>query len=295
MEKADSLIARAAHAGARLLVRGRSPYPDRLAELHAPPPALWVRGSLALLEAPCVAIVGTRHPTAYGERATRALAAALARAGAAVVSGMALGIDGVAHVAALDAGTGSIAVLGTGVDVAYPRAHTALHRRLANEGLVLSEESPGARPTPGSFPKRNRIIAALASVVIVVEADVDSGALITAGHALDIGRTVAAVPGPIDSPRSKGTNRLLRDGAMVIADAADALGLLGLQAPAERNLSGATRAERAVWRALERGAADLDALVASTDLPLRDCLEALTALELAGAVECAPTGIVVRR
>ncbi|HSJ65456.1 MAG TPA: DNA-processing protein DprA [Gemmatimonadaceae bacterium] len=295
MDEADALIDRAAGVGARLLVRGRSPYPARLAELHAPPPVLWARGSLALFEAPCVAIVGTRHPTAYGERAARALAAGLASAGAAVVSGMALGIDGVAHVAALDAGAGSVAVLGTGVDVAYPRVHTALHRRLGVEGLVVSEEPPGARPTPGSFPKRNRIIAALASVVIVVEADVDSGALITAGHGLDIGRTVAAVPGPIDSPRSKGTNRLLRDGAMVIADPADALALLGLRAPAERDLSGAPPAERAVWRALECGAADLDALVASTDLPLRDCLAALTALELAGAVECAPTGMIIRR
>jgi DNA processing protein len=293
--QADALLARAVHSGLGLVARGAPRYPERLLELHTPPAVLWTRGRLTLLDAPGVAIVGTRHPTAYGERAARHLAFGLARAGAIVVSGMALGIDGAAHQAALDAGTGSIGVLGTGADVAYPRAHAALHRRMAEHGLLVSEEPPGARATPGSFPKRNRIIAALATAVIIVEADVDSGALITAGHALEIGRAVAAVPGPIDSPRSRGANRLLRDGAIVVADLADALALLGLPAPKDRDLTGASPAERAVWRALERGATDVDALVASTDLPLRDCLAALTALELAGAVECAPSGEIRRR
>jgi DNA processing protein len=159
----------------------------------------------------------------------------------------------------------------------------------------MSEEPPGARATPGSFPKRNRIIAALSVAVIVVEADHDSGALITAGHALELDRTVAAVPGPIDSPRSNGTNRLLRDGAIVIAEVADALALVGLPSAPERDLSGASRAEREVWKALARGANDIDALAASTDLPVRECLAALTALELSGAVECAQTGEIRRR
>lgn len=293
--EADALLARGAAAGAQLVVRGDDAYPARVAELHTPPAVLWMRGDAALPDAPCVAIVGTRHPTPYGERAARDLAAALARAGAVVVSGMALGIDGVAHSAALDAGAGSIGVLGTGVDVAYPRTHAALHRRLADRGLLVSEEPPGARATPGSFPKRNRIIAALATATIVVEADFDSGALITAGHALELNRAVAAVPGPIDSPRSNGTNRLLRDGAIVIAEVADALALLGLRSAPERDLSGASHAEKAVWKALARGAADVDALTASTDLPLRECLAALTALEMLGAVECAPSGEIRRR
>ena len=294
-ERADGVLALAGASSARILARGASPYPERLADLYAPPSVLWSRGDLELLESPCIAIVGTRHPTSYGERAARELASTLARAGATVVSGMALGIDGVAHAAALDASGPSIGILGTGVDVAYPRAHAALHRRMVEHGLLLSEELPGTRATRGSFPKRNRIIAALCSAVIVVEADVDSGALITAEHALDIDRTVGAVPGPIDSPRSKGTNRLLRDGAIVIAEPADALALLGLTQPPERDMSRASHAERAVWRALERGATDVDALVAATDLPLRQCLAALTAMELGGAVALAPSGEIRRR
>ena len=295
LESAATLISAAERAGATLVVRGESAYPERLDELHTPPAVLWMIGNPALLDAPCVAIVGTRKPTPYGERVTRELASALARAGAVVVSGMAMGIDGAAHYAALDAGGGSVGVLGTGVDVAYPRMHLALHERLAEHGLLVSEEPPGARATPGSFPKRNRIIAALSSAVIVVEADHDSGALITAGHALELHRAVAAVPGPIDSPRSNGTNRLLRDGAIVIAEVADALALLGLSAAPERDMSRASPAERTLWKALGGGAHDVDTLTAAVDLPLRETLAALTALELSGAVECTPSGEIRRR
>lgn len=295
LAEAGRLIERGARAGARLVVRGEAGYPERLGQLHAPPAVLWLRGDSTMPDAPCVGIVGTRQPTAYGERVARNLATAFARAGAVIVSGMALGIDGVAHHAALAAGGGTIGVLGTGVDVAYPRMHASLHAQLGARGLLVSEEPPGARATPGSFPKRNRIIAALSTAVIVVEADHDSGALITADHALELDRAIAAVPGPIDSPRSNGTNRLLRDGAIVIAEVADALALLGLEGPAERTMSHASHAERMVWKALSGGAIDVDALAASTDLPLRECLAALTALELAGAVECDPTGEIRRR
>ncbi|HUF31228.1 MAG TPA: DNA-processing protein DprA [Gemmatimonadaceae bacterium] len=294
LAEADRLLERASRAGARLVVRGQPGYPEKLAELPQPPSCLWLRGNSDWLDAPCIGIVGTRHPTPYGERVARDLAAALARAGAVIVSGLALGIDGVAHRAALDAGGGSIGVLGTGVDVAYPRAHASLHAQLAGNGLLVSEEPPGARATPGSFPKRNRIIAALSTAVVIVEADHDSGALITAGHALELARSVAAVPGPIDSPRSNGANRLLRDGAIVIAEAADALALVGLHAAPPRDLSGATRAEREIWKVLGQGATDMDALAAACDLPLRDCLAALTSLEMAGAVEFAPTGEIRR-
>lgn len=294
LERASKLMELGAQSGAELVVRGEGEYPERLDELHIPPAVLWLRGNRVLLDAPCVAIVGTRKPTPYGERVTRDLAFALARAGAVIVSGMAMGIDGAAHHAALDVG-GTIGVLGTGVDVAYPRVHVALHERLAERGLLVSEEPPGQRATPGSFPKRNRIIAALSSAVIVVEADHDSGALITAGHALELHRTVAAVPGPIDSPRSNGTNRLLRDGAILIAEVADALALVGLRAAPERDLSGASPGERAVWKALANGAHDVDTLTAAVDLPLRETLAALTALELAGAVECTAAGEIRRR
>src|SRR5207249_9854011 len=145
----------------------------------------------------------------------RELAGALARAGACVVSGMALGIDAIAHRAALEVNGRTIAVLGTGVDIAYPRAHRGLHAEIVARGLVLSELPPGAHSHGGSFPLRNRIIAALAKVTIVVEAPEGSGALITSERALDLNRTVAAVPGPIDSPQSEGTNKLIREGAQI--------------------------------------------------------------------------------
>jgi len=294
LERADSV-------GARLLASGDSEYPDRLLDLPDPPPILFSIGELGMLHAPCVAIVGTRRATSYGERMTLEIADALARAGVSVISGMARGIDGVAHRAALAAGGGTIAVLGTGVDIAYPDAHRALHAEIARRGLLLSEELPGDRASGGSFPKRNRIIAALASVTIVVEAPHRSGALITATRALDLNRDVAAVPGAIDVPQSAGSNALLRDGAIMIAEIADALALVGASVPsahargASEPPAMADDAEHAVWSALESPAPDLDALAARASLPARKCLAAVSALELSGAIECALTGEIRRR
>jgi DNA processing protein len=258
---------------------------------------LWALGDLALLDdaRPAVAIVGTRRATAYGERATRAIAGALARAGACIVSGMARGIDACAHRAALESSGATIAVLGTGVDVAYPVAHQALLAELCAHGLVLSEYPPGERANGGSFPRRNRIIAALAQATIVVEAGAKSGALITANDAEQLGRTVAAVPGPIDQPQSEGTNLLLRDGAQFIASVEDALALVGLTRAVRRPSVAPDSDEANVWRALGDGAADLEAICGRTRLPADRCLAAITALELAGAVECTLTGVVQRR
>lgn len=292
---ADEALGRARDAGARLLLAEDDDWPVPLRDLPDPPPFLFAIGDLAAARAPAVAIVGTRGATSYGERVTRELAGALARAGVAVASGLARGIDGCAHRAALEHGGRTVAVLGTGVDIAYPAAHRALHAEIARRGLLLSEELPGERATGGSFPKRNRIIAALAQATIVVEAPVRSGALITAAHALELGRAVAAVPGPIDSPRAAGSNELLRDGAIVIAATADALALAGATLPVRSSPTLATPAERAVWEALAAGPVDLDLLATRSALPARDCLAAVTALELTGAVECALTGEVRRR
>ncbi|HEY2897325.1 MAG TPA: DNA-processing protein DprA [Gemmatimonadaceae bacterium] len=300
-ESASSALERAAHAGAHLMVCGEDEYPARLADLPDPPPVLFAIGALEPLRKPCVAIVGTRRATSYGERVTFEIANALARAGVTVISGMARGIDGVAHRATLAANGSTAAVLGTGVDVAYPAAHRSLHAEIAERGLLLSEELPGDRASGGSFPKRNRIIAALATAIIVVEAPHRSGALITATHALDLDRTIAAVPGPIDVPQSAGSNTLLRDGAIVIAEIADALALVGAISPfalarassEAPSLSDLT--QRAVWHALESPAPDLDALAARASLPARRCLAAVSALELAGAIECALTGEIRRR
>jgi DNA processing protein len=321
---ADEVLARAAACGAALLLPGDESYPAALAELNDPPPRLFAIGRLDLLgaaagaaalaeetrsgAAPVVAIVGTRKATSYGERVTRELSGALALGGAIIVSGMARGIDAVAHRAALDAGGLTIAVLGTGVDVPYPAAHRALHQEIAERGLLLSEELPGARATSGSFPRRNRIIAALARVTIVTEAPVRSGALITAGQALDLGRTVAAVPGPIDVAQSSGSNELLRDGAVVIAAVADALTLAGVATagalrPSQSPLSPRSppapsfesAAERAVWDALTKESPDIDLLAARCALPARECLAAVAMLEVRGLVECALTGEIRRR
>ena len=281
-------------APATLLFEGDPGYPKTLGDLPDPPAMLYALGT-PVITGPVVAVVGTRDATAYGERTTREIVRALARGGATVVSGMARGIDSVAHRAALDAGCCTIAVLGTGVDRAYPVGNRPLHRRIARDGLLLSEMVPGSGPTRGSFPRRNRIIAALASLTIVVEAGRKSGALITAGHALELGRSVAAVPGPVDSPQSAGANELLRDGAIVIADVADALALAGVTAPLAGARSITSGDERAVWDALARGAMDLDALAARSALPARRCMAAVTALELAGAIECALTGEIRRR
>lgn len=232
--------------------------------------------------------------TGYAERVTRDLAQALARAGACVVSGLARGVDGIAHRAALDVQGATCAVLGTGLDHAYPRGHAALQREIATRGLLLSELRPENLAHGGSFPRRNRIIAALCSVTIVVEAGVKSGALITAEHALELGRTVAAVPGPIDVPQSHGSNELLRDGAIAITSIADAVALLGLTAPVRLAELPEGGSERRMWDALAAGAADLDTLCTRSSLPAHLGMAAVTALEIRGLVECALSGEIRR-
>lgn len=226
---------------------------------------------------------------------TTEIAGALARAGATVVSGMALGIDAVAHRAALDANGATVAVLGTGADVAYPRAHSSLHAEIAERGVVLSELPPGSHSHGGSFPERNRIIAALAVATIVIEAPFESGALITANRALELGRDIGVVPGPIDSPQSQGSNALLRDGAHPIVAVADALTLVGLAPPPVPSAPRfESESEIRIWRALDDGSATMDELCARTGLPVTQCLTTVTALELRGLIECALTGEIRR-
>jgi len=270
-------------------------YPGSLRDLPEPPAQLFLIGDAALLQPPLVAIVGTREASVYGLRVARSLAGAMARAGVGIVSGMARGIDAAAHRTALECGGKTVAVLGTGVDVAYPAGHRELHRVIGSKGLLVSEYEPGARAHRGSFPQRNRIIAALARVTIVVEAGHRSGALNTASHAIALDRTLAAVPGPIDSPQSDGTNQLLRDGAVVIASITDALALMGItdrpQSP-PMDLSGNAGL---VWSALAAGPLSIDAIAARAMINARDCVAAVTALELKGMAESLVTGEVRRR
>ena len=277
--------------------RGSENYPRALLDLQIPPSELYAIGDAGVLTGPRVSIVGTRDSTAYGERITRTLTRTLVRAGVTVISGMARGIDGAAHRTALEEGGKTVAVLGTGIDVPYPVGHRQLHRAIAERGLVVSENPPGMKAHQGAFPKRNRIIAALAPVTIVVEAGFRSGALNTASQALELGRTVAAVPGPIDSDQSRGSNQLLRDGAVLIATADDALALLGIAPPKSRSEAMPTLpdTERKVWDALAGGLTEIDSLPATTDLTMAECLAAITSLEILGLVECSIAGELRRR
>ena len=276
--------------------RESTEYPAELSDLPQPPQQLYAIGRASALTTPRVAIVGTRNCTGYGERATRTLTRALVRAGASVVSGMARGIDAAAHRTAIEEGGNTVAVLGTGVDVPYPVGHRQLHMTIGEKGLVISENAPGTRAGKGSFPRRNRIIAALAPLTIVVEAGFRSGALNTAAQALELNRQVAAVPGPIDSEQSRGSNQLLRDGAGFIASTADALSLLGLEAPKEISAPPLLAdSEQKVWDSIQSGFVLTDSLPSSTGLALAECLAAITSLEIMGLIECSLAGEIRRR
>ena len=297
-------VRKLAHRGIRLLAYGSDAYPERLNHLYDPPVLLYLRGSLDLVDRRSrgiVAIVGTRRATPYGRRMAREIAAGLAEAGWAVVSGLARGIDGEAHAAALDAGGATIGVLGSGLNFAYPAAHRPLYRRMARSGLLVSEFAPSTPPAPGLFPRRNRIIAALAKAVVVVQAPARSGALITADHALDLGRDVLAVPGPVGLEPSVGTHHLLRDGAAVATCAADVLdqvkgpyGDVVSRQPESRSRGGEREQEAEVrlrglaGRVLERlstGPANADELVRASTRPVPEALAMLGSLELEGILQ----------
>lgn len=213
VEAVEREIAAGDAIGARLLVLGDPDYPEMLAARDPPPPILWTRGRVDLLNQPSVAIVGARIASAGGQRIARGLAQQLGQAGHVVVSGMARGIDAAAHEGAL--ATGTVAVLGGGVNDIYPSEHADLYARLTEQGCVVSESPVGARAQARDFPRRNRIISGLSRGVVVVEAEVRSGSLITARLAAEQGRDVFAVPGSPLDPRARGPNELLRQGAIL--------------------------------------------------------------------------------
>ena len=281
----------------REIRRGDDDFPQALRELQRPPESIFTIGDESILRmAPnrLVAIVGTRDASPYGVRVAVALAEAFTAAGIGVVSGLARGIDSTAHRAALEAGGKTIAVMGTGVDVPYPAAHRGLHAEIAAKGLVVSENEPGTPAVQGCFPRRNRIIAGLARVTIVVEAPYKSGAINTATQALEAGRVVAAVPGPIDSPRSAGANLLIRDGAQVIHSIDDALMLYGLSRGRRDEGPTLGALETAVWDALAAGPAPMELLTDRAGLTVRQVLEGVARLELTGMVRQQPGGAIER-
>lgn len=272
-------------------------WPTPLADLERPPAQLHYRGHLSALEgAPdrLVAIVGTRQASTYGLRVARALAKAFAEAGATVVSGMARGIDTAAHEGALEGGGQTIAVLGTGPDIAYPVSNRQLLCEVATRGLVVSESPSGTPASPGCFPRRNRIIAALAKATLVVEAGFKSGALNTANQAAALGRLFAAVPGPIDQPRSMGSNQLLRDGAIVIGGVDDALSLLSLTRHRVVSTPEMGVLEAEVWHRLGEGEQSAESLAGSLDITIREIMGSVARLELLGLVTVQPDGRIGR-
>jgi len=208
---------------------GAAAYPENLREIASPPPRLYVRGTLAERDALAIAIVGSRAATPYGLAMAERLAADLAARGVTIVSGLARGIDSAAHRGALRVGGRTIAVLGSGVDVIYPPENRRLARDIEAHGAVVSQFAPGTRPLPGYFPARNRVIAGLALAVVVVEAAEQSGSLITAGFAGEMGREVMAVPGLVTSAQSAGAHRLIQDGAALVQSWEDVVGLLPLR------------------------------------------------------------------
>ena len=240
-------------------------------------------------------VVGARRATSYGREVARELGRELAAAGMVVVSGLAFGIDACAHRGAIDAGR-TVAVLGCGPDIAYPAAHRSLWRRICEEGLVISELPPGAAPWRWTFPARNRIMAALAGMTVVVEAAARSGSLITADLAADLGRDLGAVPGPVTSRASAGPNNLLAGGACLVRDAQDVLdAMLGAGCPEARPRRPAARPGlAAVLAAVEMGRSSCDAVAAGLGLSGPEAAAALARLELLGYVTCSAMGLYSR-
>jgi DNA processing protein len=274
-------------------------YPAGLRDAADAPWALFGRGDPALLAelnpAAAVTVVGARRASTYGREVAESLGRELAAAGLVVVSGMAFGIDGRAHRGALGAGR-TVAVLGCGVDIAYPASHRSLWRRICERGLVLSELPPRTGPWRWSFPARNRIMAAVAGMTVVVEAAERSGSLITADLAADLGRDLGAVPGPVGSRLSAAPNALLAGGACVVRDAQDVLdAMLG---PGARRIKASgpalTQPGRAALEAIERGAESCDAVAVALGIGGADAAAALADLEASGYVTCSLLGTYKR-
>jgi DNA processing protein len=263
-------------------------YPTALLETPDPPLLLYVRGAFELLQAPAIAIVGSRNPTPQGLENARAFAAHLAATGWAIVSGLALGIDGAAHEGALERGA-TIAVVGTGLDIDYPRLHRALAQRIARNGVVVSEFAVGTPSIAANFPVRNRIIAGLARGTLVVEAAVQSGSLITARLAAEAGREVFAIPGSIHSPQSRGCHALIKQGAKLVDSAADIVEELGALQPAPTPVSRSSPMRSdPLLDALGFDPIGLDALVARTGTGAAELSARLLELELQGRVARLP-------
>ncbi len=285
---ADAELARVEAAGWRVLGFDDPEFPELLRAIPDPPPALWVRGDPSSISG-SLAVVGSRRASPYGLEQSERFASALASLGVVIASGLARGIDGRAHEGALLAGGRTVAVLGCGLDVTYPREHAALADRIADSGAILTEHPLGTPPLAGHFPRRNRVLAGISWGVLVVEATARSGSLITAELAADYGREVFAIPGRIDSPTSRGTNDLLKDAAHLVSDVSD----LARELPAfSHRPEGAAvefeEAERRLVEVLGGAAKGFDDILREAGLPPPDAAALLTGLTVKGVVEERP-------
>jgi DNA processing protein len=290
--------------GVRPIALGTPDYPPSLTNIPDPPYILYIRGTLTPADANAVALVGSRHCTDYGRRVAARLAAGLVRAGVTVVSGLARGIDGAAHRAALQAGGRTLAVLAGGLSRIYPPEHADLGREIETSGAVLTETSMEQKPLAGLFPVRNRIISGLSKIIVLIEAAQKSGALITASHAADQGRTVMAVPGSVDAPSSGGTHELIRKGAVLcrgVDDILEELHGVSAMAVAEKKAASVPAApaapsgpppglddtQRRIWETLTE-ACHFDELVQRLGLAVPQVSEALMRMDLRKAVRRLP-------
>jgi len=296
----DEVLRQVERVGAQVLTWDTPDYPGLLRQIDDAPPVLFVRGTLTPADEWSVALVGTRKATVYGREVAHRLATGLVHNRVTLVSGLARGIDSIVHKAALEAGGRTLAVLGSGVDYIYPAEHRKLAEAIIENGALLSDYPLGTRPEAANFPARNRIISGLSLGVVVIEADVKSGALITADFALDHGRDVFAVPGSILSPASAGCNRLLRDGAHVVTEVGDILETLHLDQVSEKQLARevlpSNPTEAAILGRLTAEPRHLDELSREIDLPVETISSTLVMMELKGMTrQVAPLQYVVAR
>ena len=284
----DQIWDRIQALGVNVLTWNDEGYPRHLKEIDQPPPVLYVRGTLLPEDDWAVAIVGTRRVTAYGRQVAEEVATTLAHNGVTIVSGLARGVDSIGHQAALNAGGRTLAVLGSGVDIIYPPENRRLAAQIMEHGALVSDYALGTQPDGLNFPPRNRIISGLSMAVIIVEAGLTSGALITATFAAEQGRDVFAVPGNINAPQSQGTNRLIRDGAQPLLNAQDVLEALNLTMVTEhravRVALPADPVEARLFQLLSHEPKHVDEIRAQADMPIETVSATLTMMELKGMV-----------
>jgi len=274
--------------GIKILTWQDKEYPARLKEINQPPPVLYIRGEYLPDDLFAVAIVGTRRVTPYGRQVTEELASFLASNGITVVSGLARGVDAIAHQSALKVGGRTIGVLGSGVDVIYPPEHAKLAGEMMERGAVVSDYAPGTPPDASNFPPRNRIISGLSLAVVAVEAGETSGALITAEFAAEQGREIFAVPGSIFAPQSKGTNKLIQNGAQPLLSVNDIMQALDFtrigEHKAARKVLPADETESRLLNVLSAEPLHVDEIRSQTDLPIERVSATLALMELKGMV-----------